>query len=125
VVIKNKFSVARAVAFVYPAFNVNLLDSGQAVVRAMRAQRCSDHEDHSGYRPCSLTDSPFDSLILFTTTTNEILFTDQPVFNVSAKLPLKRRSWHQTAQQMRTSLLASATVALLNPMRSAQFTAQR
>ncbi|CAD5376845.1 hypothetical protein OF001_U180004 [Pseudomonas sp. OF001] len=33
--------------------------------------------------------------------------------------PLKRRSWHHTAQQIRTSLLASATAALLWPMRAA------
>ena len=41
------------------------------------------------------------------------------------QLPLNRRSWHHTAQQIRTSLLARATAALLWPIRAAVVTAQR
>lgn len=59
---------------------------------------------------------------------NHCTFTDyhrrQAGFTL-CQLPLKRRSWHHTAQQIRTSLLASATAALLCPMRAAVSTAQR
>lgn len=43
---------------------------------------------------------------------------------VLCQLPLNRRSWHHTAQQILTSLFASATAALLWPMRSAVCSAQ-
>jgi len=53
--------------------------------------------------------------VLLSTTTTELLRLDYPARYAGAllcPLPLKRRSWHHTAQQMRTSLLVRAAVAL-------------
>src|SRR5690606_19603429 len=76
-----------------------------------------------------LQDSPVSTVLLLTTTTRKpSLLTDYPRRQAGLTLcqsPLKRRSLHHTAQQIRTSLLASATAALLWPIRAAVSTAQR
>jgi hypothetical protein len=76
-----------------------------------------------------LQDSPVPTVLLLTTTTRKpsLLLDDlrrQAGFSL-CQLPLKRRSLHHTAQQILTSLLASARVALLWPIRAAVSTAQR
>ena len=76
-----------------------------------------------------LQDSPVPTVLLLTTTTRKpSRLTDylrrQAGF-VLCQLPLKRLSWHHTAQQILTNLLASATAALLWPIRAAVSTAQR
>jgi len=73
-----------------------------------------------------LQDSPVPTVSLLTTTTRHsphYLPRRQAGF-VLCQLPLNRRSWHHTAQQILTSLFASATAALLWPMRSAVCSAQ-
>ena len=75
-----------------------------------------------------LQDSPVPTVLLLTTTTRNhhfLLMLRRQAGFVLCQLPLKRRSWHHTAQQIRTSLLARATAALLWPIRAAVSTAQR
>ncbi len=98
------------------------LRPGHSAVRAAGAKRSIDHRDHDCYRPCSAAGlACSDSAAAHHNHKKTIVLTDYPRRQAGftlCQLPLKRRSWHHTAQQILTSLLASAAAALLWPIRA-------